>query len=319
MSGGDDEIVFNDGAWGSTAAADVPPRPTVPDAAPVPGSPIDAALALLHGAANGDDPETDAELLAKHADRQNQYSDAMAKFPENEAQSASALTGAGGPEGMSQMLPQLVSGIAGAVSGAVGGLVQPLTQIPQQGIQAGTQALQPLLGALQSAGSGAESGLDSEAAGGSGGYGDDYGYDEGGGAGGGGGAGEGGGYGDEYGDELGPDGTGPTGYLGAPAIPISTFPSAAAPSTGATVPAAAPAPAGGMGGMPMAPMAGGMGAGGAGGADNKQDTKKVVPPTVANSRPVQGRFTGNRLGAPTVMRVRTKKTAETTTSEETGK
>ncbi|OBA64090.1 hypothetical protein A5647_03245 [Mycobacterium sp. 1100029.7] len=45
-----------------------------------------------------------------------------------------------------------------------------------------------------------------------------------------------------------------------------------------------------MGAMPMMPPGAMHGAGG-GGKDDKPDTKRVVPPTVKNGAPVQGRIT----------------------------
>lgn len=67
------------GAVLEAMAHDVAPRPTEPDAAPIPGSPIDAALALLHMAANGDDAANDAEAEQLHEQRQQIYRDAINK------------------------------------------------------------------------------------------------------------------------------------------------------------------------------------------------------------------------------------------------
>jgi hypothetical protein len=78
----------------------------------------------------------------------------------------------------------------------------------------------------------------------------------------------------------------------------------APPATGSTTPAPTTAPMG----TPM-PMGAGMGAGGgaAGGNTNKNDAKKVVPPVIANGKPVAGRLIPNRLEAPVVREISAKK------------
>lgn len=67
------------GAVLEAMARDEAPRRTEPDAAPVPGSPIDAALALLHMAANGDDAANDDEAAQLYEQRQQTYRDAISK------------------------------------------------------------------------------------------------------------------------------------------------------------------------------------------------------------------------------------------------
>jgi hypothetical protein len=57
-----------------------------------------------------------------------------------------------------------------------------------------------------------------------------------------------------------------------------------------------------MGGMPMMPP-GAMGGAGAGGSDSKADTKRVVPPSVKNGAPVQGRIAKPQTAPEVVKRV----------------
>lgn len=288
MSNGDGTIRFDAGTYGAAQGADHAPNPTVPDPLPTPGSPIDAALAVYHAAANGDDPANDAELAGLYGDRETQYGDNLAKFPASEDQKSAE---------MAKAFPEIISAVAGAVTGAIGGLVAPLTQIPQAAMQAGQGALQTGMGALQQqAGdtSGDLGSIDDESL-----LADDpsmyddlsslYGDTGGGGGGtaetGGGGTGNGG------------TGTDPTSSLAPPPV-ISTYPAAAAPPVPSTpaAPTGPPAPSAGMGGMPYMPMAGagGAAAGTNGTDDKKEQPKKVVPPVIKNSRAVNGRLPGTR-------------------------
>jgi hypothetical protein len=57
-----------------------------------------------------------------------------------------------------------------------------------------------------------------------------------------------------------------------------------------------------MGGMPMMPP-GAMGGAGAGGSDSKADTKRVVPPSVKNGAPVQGRIAKPQTAPEVVKRM----------------
>jgi hypothetical protein len=57
-----------------------------------------------------------------------------------------------------------------------------------------------------------------------------------------------------------------------------------------------------MGGMPMMPP-GAMGGAGGSGGDSKTDTKRVVPPSVKNGAPVQGRIVAAPTAAEVVKRV----------------
>ncbi len=291
MSNGN--ITFDSGNYGAGQGADNAPNPTPPDTPPTPGSPIDAALAVYHAAANGDDPAHDTELGGLHSDRETQYGDNLAKFPASEDKNSAE---------MAQAFPQIISGIAGAVTGAFGGLVAPLTQIPQAVMQAGQGALQTGMGALQQHDTSGdltsardEAMLDDPSL-----FGDDlsalYG-----GTGGGGGAGgteEGGGGGTTGGGTT----TDPTSALAPPPMPIGTFPAAAAPPAPST-PAAPTGPTTpmGMGGMPYMPMGGtGANTAGTGAPGEKQPTKKVVPPVIKNSKAVTGRLSGPRLQTSTV-------------------
>jgi hypothetical protein len=56
------------------------------------------------------------------------------------------------------------------------------------------------------------------------------------------------------------------------------------------------------GGMPMMPP-GAAGGAGAGGSDSKAETKRVVPPTVKNGAPVQGRITSPQTTPEVVKRI----------------
>lgn len=58
-------------------ATEQPPMHTEPDPLPTPGSPFDAALAVYHAAANGDDAANNAELGELHQQRQDQYRTAI--------------------------------------------------------------------------------------------------------------------------------------------------------------------------------------------------------------------------------------------------
>ncbi|MGA7132555.1 MAG: hypothetical protein WBZ15_09495, partial [Mycobacterium sp.] len=102
----------------------------------------------------------------------------------------------------------------------------------------------------------------------------------------------------------------PASQLGPPPTPSAgTVP--ASSQTGPPVPAppdTAAGARGGMGGMPMMPPGAMGGAGGAGG-DSKADTKRVVPPSVKNGAPVQGRIVAPPTAAEVVKRVQGKPVA----------
>ena len=269
------------------AAHGMPPPPLSTSDPLVAGtSPFDQLLAALGMAVNSGDPADNAESQAAMEDRLRQLLDASQKFPANEEESSAKLAGVGDPATqMMQSIPQMASGIAGGLAGAISGALQPFAQLAQQGMQAGSQALQAGLGAMQHAGAteareeAPDDMFDAAEPGGGG--------DPGGGAGGGG---------------AGGGGTTPAAMLGPPPVPSAG--TAPASSTNTSVPPAPSpepaAPRGAMGGMPMMPPGALAGAPGAGN-DGKADTKRVVPPSIRNGAPVQGRIT-NPLRPPEVVK-----------------
>ncbi|BBY06740.1 hypothetical protein [Mycobacterium noviomagense] len=281
MSNGDD-LLFELEKWLAAHGLNVPPPPITSDpVAPVRSS-FDALLAAVGLAANGGDPADNAAAQDGHAEREAKIAEATTKFPANEEQSASKLAGVGDPNQMLQMvqqMPQMATGAAQSAAGALGGLMNPLMQVPQQIAQVGQQAMQAGMGALQhGAGSGAAAAeaLPGELLGAGGGLG--------------GGAAELAGAAGGAGGALG--GTTPTAMLGPPPAPSA----GTVPMSSPTPPPVPPSPSeqtggprGGMSGMPMVPP-GAMHGGGATGNDAKADTKRVVPPSVKNGAPVQGRM-----------------------------
>lgn len=246
-----------------------PPPMSTSDPVVPPGVPFDQALAALGLAANSGDPADNAQSQKNQAEREAKVNDALTKFPANEDQSAQML----------QQLPQMATGVAQSAAGAMGGLMNPMMQVPQQVAQVGQQAMQAAMGAFQhGAGSGAAAAeaLPGELLGTGGGL--DGGAAELAGA-----AGGAGGLG----------GTTPAAMLGPPPAPSAGTVPMSSPTTPPTSPAApepTAAPRGGMAGMPMVPP-GAMHGAGDKGSDAKADTKRVVPPTVKNGAPVQGRIT----------------------------
>jgi hypothetical protein len=282
-------------------AANTPPPPITPAPVAPPASAMDALMGLVPLAANASVPADNAAAQAGYAEREQRVSDALTKFPANEEESAAKLSAVGDDPNqmlqMAQQLPQMATGVAQSVAGAVGGLINPLTQIPQQVAQVGQQVMQAGMGVLQQgAGGGAEAAeaLPGEMLGAEGALG----ASEGGllGAGGGGGAG------------LGE--TTPTAMLGPPPAPSA----ATVPMSSPTTPPASPSapepttgPRGGMGAMPIVPP-GAMHGSGAGN-DAKPDTKRVVPPSVKNGGPVQGRITAPPTAPEVTKRVEGKPVA----------
>jgi hypothetical protein len=65
------------GALLAASAMDTPPHHTEPDTAPTPGSPLDAALAVLHSAMQQTDAKQEAELRELYAARQDGYRTAI--------------------------------------------------------------------------------------------------------------------------------------------------------------------------------------------------------------------------------------------------
>ncbi|GBE63605.1 hypothetical protein MFM001_00670 [Mycobacterium sp. MFM001] len=242
--------------YAAAAAANTPPPPIPPTGIPDPGSIVDNLLATLGTAANLGVPSDFADAQAGQEERDLKATDAAAKFPANEQDSASQLAA----------LPQLASGLAGAVAGALGGVLQPLSQAPQQAAQ---QAMQMGMSGLQG-----NAAMDSDIA-------PEEVFD---------GLNElpsgGGGL-----DSSGFGATVPTAVLGPPPAPSAgTFPASSPTVPVAPVPSEPSAPRSGTGAVPMMPPAAMPGARGAPN-DLKPDTKRVVVPTVRNGAPVQGRIT----------------------------
>ncbi len=283
--------------YAHTHGLNLPPHQIVSDMVAHGTSGLEQLLAMLGMAVNAGDPADNADAQAGQTQREGQLLDAETKFPANEEEAAGKLGGAGDPAQALQSVPQLASSLAGGIAGAISGALQPFTQMAQQGMQAGSQAFQAGLSALQhSAGAGAAAepedllGDESEVGGG--------GADEAAGAGGGGGGSSEG-------------GTTPAAMLGPPPTPSAgTAPASSqsvpAPSSAPTEPAGGPR--GTMGGMPMVPPGAMHGAGGPGNND-KTDTKRVVPPSVKNGAPVQGRLTTPPTAPEVIKRVEGKPVA----------
>jgi hypothetical protein len=254
-----------------------PPPPLTPDQIASGSSLMSQLLATLGLAGNSGDPSDMAAAQAQYAQRGQKTGDAMTKFPANEEDSSKQLEQLMGTAG--QIPQQLMQ----AVGGLFGGFSQAINQAAQQGSQIGSQLASTVGKAGQGAGLAAEVPADA--------LGDALGA--GGAALGAGGAGAG----------L-AGATTPAGNLGPPPTPSAgTYPAAAPmpqiPATSATDSAASAR--GQMGGMPMMPP-GAMGGAGASSTD-KPDTKRVVPPSVKNGAPVQGRITTPQTAPEVVKRI----------------
>ncbi len=244
-----------------------PPPPLAPDQIASASSVISQLLAALGMAGNMSDPADMAAAEAGQAERELQTGEALTKFPANEEQSAQAMQQV---MGMAQQVPQSLSGVGQGLGGVFGGFFQQLNQALQQGVQAGQQ----FASQLGNVGQAAELAGDLPTGAISGGL----------------GAGETLlGSGGAIGGGL--AGTVPAGNLGPPATPsAATFPaSSSGPSLPPSAPESAGAGRGGMAGYPLMPPAAMGGASGPG-SDTKADTKRVVPPSVKNGAPVQGRI-----------------------------
>lgn len=254
-----------------------PPPPLTPDQIASGSSLMSQLLATLGLAGNSGDPSDMAAAQAQYAQRGQNTGDAMTKFPANEEESSKQLEQLMGTAG--QIPQQLMQ----AVGGLFGGFSQAINQAAQQGSQIGSQLASTVGKAGQGAGLAAEVPADA--------LGDALGA--GGAALGAGGAGAG----------L-AGATTPAGNLGPPPTPSAgTYPAAAPmpqiPATSATDSAASAR--GQMGGMPMMPP-GATGGAGASSTD-KPDTKRVVPPSVKNGAPVQGRITTPQTAPEVVKRI----------------
>jgi hypothetical protein len=260
--------------YAQTHGFNLPPHQIVSDMVADGPSGVEQLLAMLGMTVNAGDPIDNAQAQLGQAQREAKLNDATTKFPANEEASAGKLAGGEDMLKMAESMPQTASQIAGSLSGA---LIQPFTQIMQTLSQSGNQLLQTGLGAF-SKGAGAGAAVPASALGAELGA---AGGKLGGGAGGGAGAGAGGG------------GTSPAAMLGPPPTPGGgTAPASSPHGPPISPPAGEPssAPRGAGGGMPMMSPAGMHGAGGAG-ANDKPGTKRVVPPTIKNGAPIQGRIT----------------------------
>jgi hypothetical protein len=254
----------------------MPPPPIPADMPPGAVSEIDMILAGLGMAGNAGDPTDTAAGQAGFEQRGQKTGEAISKFPAGEQDSSKML------EQMMGTVQQMPQQAIQAFSGLFQGLSQPLNQVMQQVSQISSQ----LTSTLGKAGQGA--GLASMPAGA---LGDALGA--GGGALGAGGAGAG----------L-AGATTPAGNLGPPPTPSA----GTVPMSAQQAPVTSPPPAEGAGargqmggGMPMMPP--GAGGGAASGGDNKAETKRVVPPSVKNGAPVQGRITTPQTAPEVVKRV----------------
>jgi hypothetical protein len=256
-----------------------PPPPLTPDQVASGTSLMSQLLATLGMAGNVGDPSDMAAAAEGHAKRGEKTGDAMSQFPAADQQGSQELQQLMGT--MQQMPQQVVQ----TLSGLFQGLSQPLNQAMQQVSQISSQLTSALGKAGQGAGVGASLPADA--------LGDALGA--GGGAGalgaGGGGAGLAG-------------ATTPAGNLGPPPTPTA----GTVPMSSQQVPVTSPPPAEGVGargqmggGMPMVPP--GAGGGAASGSDGKAETKRVVPPSVKNGAPVQGRITTPQAAPEVVKRV----------------
>jgi hypothetical protein len=262
-----------------------PPPPLTPDQIASGRSLMSQLLATLGLAGNAGDPTDTAAAQAGNTQRATQTGETLTKFPASDEDSSKALEQI---MGTAQQIPQSLSGFGQSFGGLFGGFFQALNQGMQQGMQAGTQMASTL--GKGGEGAGLAGALPADA------LGDALGA-------GGAALGAGGAAGDAAAGLAG--GTTPAGYLGPPPTPSAgTYP-AAAPTLPAPPPSA-PDPSAGargpMGGYPMVPP-GAMGGAGASGSDGKAETKRVVPPTVKNGAPVQGRITTPQTAPEVVKRV----------------
>ena len=280
--------------YAQTHGLNLPPYAIVSDMVASGPSGVEQLLSLLGVKVNSGDPADNLQAQQGHATRENGLNAATTLFPNTEQNSTAQLAGVGGnskdPMSEFSQVMQAATGIGQGLTGSLSGLTQPFTQLAQQIPQQGMQAMQAVMGAAKGAGGGAEAvgAIPGEAAGLAGGAA--------GGAAGLAGAGSGAGAG---------LGTTPASQLGPPPTPSAgTVPASSA--TQAPVPAApadsAGGPRGGVGGMPMMPPGAMAGAGGAGG-DSKTDTKRIVPPSVKNGAPVQGRMVAPPTAPEVVKRV----------------
>src|ERR1700742_136433 len=254
-----------------------PPPPSTPDQIASGSSLMSQLLATLGLAGNAGDPTDMAAAEAGHAKRGEKTGDAMTQFPAGDQDSSKQL------QQLMSSATQMPQQFMQAFSGMFSGLSQGMNQAMQQGMQMGTQ----MASQLGKAGAGAGASLPADA------LGDALGA-------GGAALGAGGGAGADLAGV-----TTPAGNLGPPPVPSAgTYPMSAQQ---VPVPPSPPDPGAGArgsmgGGMPMMPP-GAAGGAGAGGSDSKAETKRVVPPTVKNGAPVQGRITSPQTTPEVVKRI----------------
>lgn len=277
--GGDDQLRIYVEQLAQALQHNMPPPPIPADMPPGAVSEIDMLLAGLGMAGNSGDPKDMANGQAGFAQRGDKTGEAMSKFPAGEQDASKQLEQLMGTA--TQMPQQLMQ--------AFGGIFSPFTQGMSQAMQQVSQIGSQLASSMGKAGQGAglAASLPADALGdalGAGGAAL--------GAGGGAGAGLAG-------------ATTPAGNLGPPPVPSAgTYPMSAQQ---VPVPPSAPDAGAGArgsmgGGMPMMPP-GAAGGAGAGGGDSKAETKRVVPPSVKNGAPVQGRITTPQTAPEVVKRI----------------
>ena len=253
-----------------------PPPPLTPDQIASGTSLMSQLLATLGMAGNVGDPNDMAAATEGHAKRGEKTGDAMTQFPAADQQGSQEL------QQLMSTMQQMPQQVMQTFSGLFQGLSQPLNQAMQQVSQISSQLTSTLGKAGQGAGAAA---LPADALGGA--------LGAGGSAMGAGGAGAG----------L-AGATTPAGNLGPPPTPTA----GTVPMSSQQAPVTSPPPAEGAGargqmggGMPMMPP--GAGGGAASGGDSKAETKRVVPPTVKNGAPVQGRISTPQAAPEVVKRV----------------
>jgi hypothetical protein len=277
MAGGDDQLRIYVEQLAQALQHNMPPPPIPPDMPAGAVSEIDMLLAGLGMAGNSGDPKDMANGQAGFAQRGDKTGEAMSKFPAGDQDSSKQLEQLMGTA--TQMPQQLMQAFSGIFSPFQQGMSQAMQQVSQIGSQ--------LASSVGKAGQGAGLGASLPA--------------------------------DALGDALGAGGaamgaggagaglagaTTPAGNLGPPPVPSAgTYPAA---SQQVPVPPSAPDSAAGargqMGGMPMMPP-GAAGGAGAGGSDSKAETKRIVPPSVKNGAPVQGRITTPQTAPEVVKRI----------------
>jgi hypothetical protein len=275
MAGGDELRIYVE-QLAQALQHNMPPPPIPADMPPGAISEIDMLLAGLGMAGNSGDPTDTAAGQTGFEQRGQKTGEAMAKFPAGDQDSSKML------EQMMGTVQQLPQQAVQTVSGLFQGLSQPLNQVLQQVSQISSQLTSTLGKAGQGVGAATLP---------AGALGDALGAGSAAMGAGGAGAGLAG-------------ATTPAGNLGPPPTPTA----GTVPMSSQQAPVTSPPPGEGAGargqmggGMPMMPP--GAGGGAASGGDSKAETKRVVPPTVKNGAPVQGRITTPQSAPEVVKRI----------------